>query len=85
MMMEDRLRVVSLENEKLHERLMNYQVTLEELEKTHLELVQMMRSEHRIKLEEGRGSGRGRGDSGREQRIRTEERSPERRDRDYEV
>lgn len=44
MMMEDRLRVVSLENEKLHERLMNYQVTLEELEKTHLELVQMMRS-----------------------------------------
>ena len=44
MMMEDRLRVVSLENEKLHDRLMNYQVTLEELEKTHLELVQMMRS-----------------------------------------
>ena len=38
-----------------------------------------------MKLEEGRCSGRERGDSGREQRIRTEERSPERRERNYEV
>lgn len=46
-LLEERVRFVELENKKLHDRLLNYQMTMEELEKTHIELVNMVKMQRR--------------------------------------
>lgn len=41
---EDRVRLMELENRKLHDKIIQYQRMMEELEKTHMELVSMVKA-----------------------------------------
>ena len=49
-MSEDRVRFMELENRKLHDKIIQYQKMMEELEKTHLELVNVVRTEQQERM-----------------------------------
>lgn len=53
MLLEEKFRLIEIENQKLHERIRHYQSTMEELENTHMELVDMVKREQKGHSNEG--------------------------------